>query len=78
MWSGRDEQTCLSWLPFSWGGNPLGAAPLLCLKVTVDGKGDDADLPELRSIELGYESCMFKEEDESTELVMRSDRSIGR
>ena len=56
----------------------MGAAPLLCLKVTVDGKGDDADLPELRSIELGYESCMFKEEDESTELVMRSDRSIGR
>lgn len=73
MWSGRDEQTCLSWLPFSWGESPLGAAPLLCLTVIADGKSDDTDLPELKSIELGYESCAFKEDDESTELVMRSD-----
>ena len=73
MWSGNDEQTCLSWLPFSWEESPLGAAPLLCLTVTADGKSDDTDLPELRSIELGYESCMFKEDGESTELVMRSD-----
>ena len=62
MWSGRDEQTCLSWLRFSWEKSPLGAAPLLCLTVTADGKSDDSDLPELRSIQLGYESCVFKED----------------
>ena len=45
----------------------------MCLTVIADGKSDDTDLPELKSIELGYESCVFKEDDESTELVMRSD-----
>ena len=43
-----------------------------CLRVNECGVSDRLDLPELTSIQLGYNALEF-EDDESSTLIMRSD-----
>ena len=44
---------------------------VLCLRVNECGVSDRLDLPELTSIQLGYNALEF-EDDESSTLIMRS------
>ena len=45
---------------------------VLCLRVTDYDVSDWLDLPELTSIQMGYYAFVFKEDDESSTLIMRS------
>lgn len=46
---------------------------MLCLRVVSSHLSDWLDLPELESIEVGYQAFRFNEDDYSTELILRSD-----
>ena len=46
---------------------------VLCLRVVSSHLSNWLDLPELESIEAGYQALRFNEDDYSTELIMRSD-----
>ena len=46
---------------------------MLCLRVIPSPFHDGLDLPELTSIQIGYDALRFKWDDESSILIMRSD-----
>lgn len=48
---------------------------VLCLRVVLWARGDEIDMSQLNYIEMGSDSFVFNENDDSSALMMRSDGS---
>lgn len=48
---------------------------MLCLRVVLWARGDEIDMSQLNYIEMGSDSFVFNENDDSSALMMRSDGS---